>query len=339
MARRAARPAAVPRPDALNTVRFRRIAICAVALLAAPGTWLRTPLPEDARPILHVIPLEPGARRAGELAIEGVWELGSPNLHFGGYSGLLALRDGRLLAASDRGRYLRFAPPGDPAQPPEFGPIGGEVELTKYMVDVEALAGDRARDRVWAAYEGSNSIVRYGSALAAGESAAPPAMRGWSSNSGPETLARLADGRFLAIEEGQPGIERRAYRALLFPGDPVEGGEPIAFRYAPPAGYHAVDATPLPDGRVLILNRQIVLGLPYSFETVLVVADPREIRAGEVWRGRAIGTIAAPVPTDNFEGIAAVPRADGSATIWLISDDNNSAFQRTLLYRLRWEPS
>ena len=339
MARRAARPAAVSRPDALNAVRFRRIAILFVALLAAPGTWLRTPLPEDTRPILHVTPLEPGARRAGELAIEGVWRLESPNLHFGGYSGLLALPGGRLLAASDRGRYLRFAPPGDPARPPEFGAIGGEVELTKYMVDVEALAGDRARDRVWAAYEGSNSIVRYGPALAAGESVAPPAMRGWSSNSGPETLARLADGRFLAIEEGLPGSDRRAYRALLFPGDPVEGAEPVAFAYAPPAGFHAVDATPLPDGRALILNRRIVLGLPFAFETMIVVADPREIRAGEVWTGRAVGTIAAPLAADNFEGIAAVPRAGGSVTVWLISDDNNSAFQRTLLYRLRWQPS
>lgn len=323
----------------MRPARIRLLAILFVALLAAPGTWLRTPLPDDARPILHVAPIDPGARRAGELAVEGVWRLQSPNLHFGGYSGLLALRDGRLLAASDRGRYLRFAPPGEPSRPPEFGPIGGEVELTKYMVDVEALAGDRARDRVWAAYEGSNSIVRYGSALAAGESAAPPAMRGWSSNSGPETLARLADGRFLVIAEGRLGSDRSAYRALLFPGDPVEGAEPIAFRYEPPAGFHAVDATPLPDGRVLVLNRRIVLGLPYSFETALVVADPGEIRAGEVWRGRVIGTIVRPLPAENFEGIAAVPRTDGSVTIWLISDDNNSAFQRTLLYRLRWEPS
>ena len=323
----------------MRPARTRLLAILLVALLAAPGTWLRTALPQDARPILHATPLDPGAARAGELAIEGVWRLESPNLHFGGYSALLALRDGRLLAGSDRGRFLRFAPPGRPSQPPRFGAIGGEIELTKYMVDVEALAGDRARDRVWAAYEGSNSIARYGPALAEGVSVEPPAMRGWSSNSGPETLARLADGRFLVIEEGQPGFDGHAYRALLFPGDPVEGNEPIAFRYAPPAGLHAVDATPLPDGRVLILNRQIVLGLPYSFETAIVVADPREIRAGEVWRGRAIGTLADPLPADNFEGIAAVPRADGSVTIWLISDDNNSAFQGTLLYELRWKSS
>jgi hypothetical protein len=323
----------------MRSARKRLLAIVLVAALAAPGTWLRTPLSEDARPILHAIPLDPGTTRAGELAIEALWRLESPNLHFGGYSALLALPDGRLLAASDRGRYLRFAPPGEGSRLPEFGAIGGEVELTKYMVDVEALAGDPARDRIWAAYEGSNSIVRYGPALGEGVSVEPPAMRGWSSNSGPETLVRLGDGRFVAIEEGRPDRPRGDYRALLFPGDPVEGGEPAAFRFAPPDGYHPVDAAPLPDGRVLILNRRIVIALPYSFETAIVVADPREIREGAVWTGRTIGSIADPLPVDNFEGIATVPRADGSVTVWLISDDNSSAFQDTLLYRLRWRPS
>ena len=322
----------------MRPARTRLLAIAFVALLAAPGTWLRTPVAGDFRPILATFAIDPGAGRAGELSIEGVWELDSPNVHFGGYSALLALPDGRLLAASDRGRYLRFAPPGAAKRVPRFGAVGGDVEQRKYAVDIEALASDPARAHIWAAYERSNAIVRFGPDLLEGVESAPPAMRDWSGNSGPETLARLADGRFLAIEEGPPDRPRRDYRALLFPGDPVEGGEPAAFRYAPPEGYNAVDGASLPDGRVLILNRRVVLGLPYSFEIVIVVADPREIRAGEVWRGHEIGSIAAPLPVDNFEGIATVPRADGSVTVWLISDDNNSAFQRTLLYRLRWMP-
>ncbi|WP_374407362.1 esterase-like activity of phytase family protein [Pelagerythrobacter sp.] len=305
-----------------------------VALLAAPGTWLRTPVSDDFRPILAITPVAVEQRRTGDFTLEGVWELASGNAHFGGYSALLALPDGRLLAASDRGRYLRFAPPGAAPRPPEFGAIGGGVELTKYLVDVEAMTGDPARERIWLAYEGSNTIARYGPALTEGETVAPSAMRGWSSNSGPESLARMADGRFLVLEEGRPG-SRPDHRALLFPGDPVAGAEPAQFRYLPPEGFRPVDAAPLPDGRVLILHRKVALDLPSPFTSAIALADPRTIRAGGEWHGEVIGTIAEQLPRDNFEGIAVAPGADGGLTVWLISDDNNSAFQRTLLYELR----
>ena len=31
-------------------------------------------------------------------------------------------------------------------------------------------------------------------------------------------------------------------------------------------------------------------------------------------------------------------RAGGGLTLWIISDDNGASFQRTLLYKLRWDP-
>ncbi|RXZ65216.1 esterase-like activity of phytase family protein [Pelagerythrobacter rhizovicinus] len=317
---------------------IRLLAILTIVVFAAPGTWLRTPPVQDLRPILDIAPIEVDQLRIGEFAIEGVWELRSPNSHFGGYSALLALPDGRLLAASDRGRFLRFAPPGATPHAPEFGAIGGDATENKHAVDAEALAGDAESNRIWVAYEGRNSIVRFDPELVEGESVSPPAMEGWSSNSGPEALARLPDGRFLVLQEGRPDLSEQRHEALLFPGDPVEGAAPLEFRYAPPAGYRPVDAASLPDGRVLILHRAVTLGLPYAFATRIAVADPATIRAGEVWRGREIGAIAAPLPADNFEGIAAVPRPDGSMTVWLISDDNTAVLQRTLLYRLRWRP-
>ena len=342
MARRAARSAAVPRPDALRGepitgTRLRRIAIVFLAVLAAPGTWLRTPVVDDSRPILTIAPVAAEVDRIGEFTVDGVWEIDSPNTHFGSYSGLLALADGRLLAASDRGRYLRFAPPGAPAHRPEFGAIGGGVEYRKNAVDVESLTADPARKTIWAGYEDSNTIVRFGPDLADGEEAAPRAMRGWSSNSGPESLARLPDGRFLVLEEGNPGGSGSS-SGLLFVRDPVDGGEPMRFRYAPPAGYRPVDAAALPDGRVLVLHRRVTIGLPYGFEAKISVADPREIAAGEDWRGREIATLDSPLPVDNVEGIAVAPQGDGSFVVWLISDDNNAALQRTLLYRLVWKP-
>ena len=48
--------------------------------------------------------------------------------------------------------------------------------------------------------------------------------------------------------------------------------------------------------------------------------------------------MAAPMTVDNFEGVAAVPQADGGIRFYLISDDNGSASQRTLLLAFDWRP-
>ena len=48
--------------------------------------------------------------------------------------------------------------------------------------------------------------------------------------------------------------------------------------------------------------------------------------------------IAPPMTVDNFEGIAAVPRAAGGIRFYLLSDDNASASQRTLLLAFDYRP-
>jgi hypothetical protein len=48
--------------------------------------------------------------------------------------------------------------------------------------------------------------------------------------------------------------------------------------------------------------------------------------------------MARPMTIDNFEGLAAVPRPDGRIRFYLISDDNGSASQRTLLLAFDWRP-
>jgi hypothetical protein len=48
--------------------------------------------------------------------------------------------------------------------------------------------------------------------------------------------------------------------------------------------------------------------------------------------------MARPLTVDNFEGVAAVPRADGGVRFYLLSDDNASSSQRTLLLAFDWRP-
>jgi hypothetical protein len=48
--------------------------------------------------------------------------------------------------------------------------------------------------------------------------------------------------------------------------------------------------------------------------------------------------MARPMTIDNFEGLAAVPQRDGRVRFYLLSDDNVSATQRTLLLAFDWTP-
>lgn len=47
--------------------------------------------------------------------------------------------------------------------------------------------------------------------------------------------------------------------------------------------------------------------------------------------------IARPLQVDNFEGVAAVPGKDGATRFYLISDDNFSSSQRTLIFAYDWK--
>ena len=48
--------------------------------------------------------------------------------------------------------------------------------------------------------------------------------------------------------------------------------------------------------------------------------------------------MARPMTIDNFEGITSVAGANGTRRFYLISDDNNLATQRTLLFAFDWQP-
>ena len=48
--------------------------------------------------------------------------------------------------------------------------------------------------------------------------------------------------------------------------------------------------------------------------------------------------MALPLTVDNFEGLASVPSPNGSTRFYLMSDDNGSSAQRTLLLAFDWKP-
>lgn len=320
-------------------MRKRLVAVAVIALGLAPGTWLRTPSPAiDERPILTFDPVEVEPLVRGEVTVEGLWDLSSPNSHFGSYSGLVAISENELLSVGDAGGWLRFAPPGTNGSEPQFGTLGRARLRRKSSVDAEAVEYDPETKRAWVAYEVSNSIERSSLDFTDTAKVKPAAMKNWPIASGPESMVRLPDGRFIVIGEGSPDWLRDGYPALMFDGDPLDDPEVMRFGFEPPEGYRATDMAALPDGRVLILMRKIEGVIPPAFSTQIAIADPAEIAAGEAWQARTIATFGTDLPHDNFEGLAAIPREDGSFTLWMISDDNGAALQETLLYKLHWVP-
>jgi hypothetical protein len=161
-------------------------------------------------------------------------------------------------------------------------------------------------------------------------------MRDWSDNGGPEAMARLRDGGFIILSETGywRGVKGRDYAAIRFDSDPtLPNRRGFRFSYRPPAGFKPTDIAELPDGRLLVLNRRFTV--VDGFRVVLTLVEPGQIAAGRTVQGRALARFAPPLLSDNFEGIAMVREANGGVGFWIVSDDNQSRLQQSLLLKFR----
>lgn len=264
----------------------------------------------------------------------------SPRSNFGGYSALVPWSGGRLLAISDHGYCLEFSPPDTLGRAPEYCNLIPITDMRKSARDTEAAAIDSGSGTMWVAHETSNAIARYTRSLRKTGTVHPAAMRAWDDNAGAEAMVRLPDGRFVAIAEGFDGtFENRTHQAVLFSGDPVEEAKSVRFTFVGDAQFSPTDAAALPDGRILILMRRFVWPFPLRFVGRIMIADPADIRPGREWHGKTVARLSVPLPVDNYEGMAIVPRDDGMVTVWLISDANSAVTQRTLLLKLAVDPA
>lgn len=321
---------------------MRRIALVLFCAVLLALSWWRSPISppsNDGRVVFKQLPVAGLPRPGPDMTLLAAWQLQSKDDSFGGYSSLVELGGGRFISVSDRGRELRFQDPSQGAPKARMAYFAAHKDADKLDVDIEGLTRDAAGKTLWASYEQSNRIVRIGPGKGEMRGIVPRAMRHWPSNRGPESILRLADGRFLVLEEAQgEWWSRRPGAGLLFPGDPVEGARPLEFRFAAPEDFSPTDIAQLPDGRVLILLRKVAFPIPPRFACALLLADPAEIRPGKVWSGKIVARFSPPLPTDNYEGLEILPDKDGSVVIWVISDDNRAVTQRTLLLKLRWQP-
>ena len=312
-------------------ILFLLAAFVLLATFAPPAMQHREPPPAVTLVRFTPVALDesaPGLRRLGRLDFLGAWTLTSNDARVGGISAL-HVEAGEALAMSDAGWRIRLPLPRGTA------PVRAEVAMIgegpgppgdKVNRDVEALVvhGDMA----WLGYEQANAIWRYERGrFEPLSSAAPPAMREWSDNAGPEAMVRLPDGRFLVFAEGHGGDSE----AVLFAGDPTAAGTPaLRLRYRPPEGYRITDAAVLPDGRLVLLNRNV--GLFEGFTARLTVAALPRLADRALIAGLEIAAFEGTVTRDNLEAVS-VTREGGRTILWIASDDNYNLIQRTLLMK------
>lgn len=315
----------------------RVIAVLALALACAPGTWLRTEVSNQAPTDIALTRIAgPSATDTPGWRLGGVWQYSAQSRYFGGFSAMLVLGDHRLRAFSDRGARFTFAEPdrSDPdAAPPRVDFQLVEPEYMNDLWDIEAATRDPASGDYWLAYENLHAIHRNSVASERKGVRVLAEEVDWPVNGGAEAMVRLADGRFVIIPEGRP-------EALIFAGDPVARPDPArTIRWEVPApGYVVTDMAQLPDGRVLMLLRDLELAFP-SFVSLLAIADPPPLTGEGPWSGEVVLTFDGLIPRENYEGMTLREEDDGTVSVWVIADDNQSIMQRTLLVKLIFDPS
>jgi len=298
----------------------------------------------DATVTVRAIPVslypgDPGRRDLGPFTYLGGWQLLGDVGWFGGLSSLsadgnhlTAVSDAGAVTEFDVGRFGHVSNAHIMPIPAACGTGGDKADR-----DSESLAFDPVGGDWWIGLEGRNAICRVDNGFVAAKGyTRPPAMADWPFNYGPETLLRLDDGRFMALAEGaRDGGDTRML--LVFAGDPADPAQkPTQLSYRPPAGFSPTDATQLPDGRIIIVNRRFNLWSLFSVRLTLI--DPHGFRAGALIEGREVARFEPPVVTENYEGIAATQDGD-RLIVWLVSDNNFASFQRTLLLKFALDPA
>lgn len=312
-----------------------RVADHAADLAAAScpaGTARQSPLPID----LSVEPVTPGdpaqlaAQIPGNATLSGAWELSSSNSNFGGLSGLALLpasEGGGLLTVSDAGAFIWIdLEGGDPSASKIAYMQGADgAQLTgKKEGDAEGLVWSDGLALV--SFERSFRIEAFaleacGSAARAARVATLPDThngRRIDDNQGPEALFLEPSG---GLGFGYEGMLSVSPLGQLMPG----GVADWTGARAPAPALHGLVA------------REIVTLADGSHHTIEMFRAWDPIRGNRIrvaWGpGEADAlTLSRPLLVDNFEGLAAEPLPSGGVRVWIISDNNFSASQKTLLY-------
>lgn len=303
------------------------------ALAVAAAVFLGSCRGDDARADFTASPvmLDPAAadlRRVGELEYMGGLRLAGGGV--GGLSGML-LDGADMTALSDDAHWFRLRLRHDSDGRLVGAALVADGRLrddrgraigSKRAGDSESMA--RWQDGIAVSFEQDHRLWLYAPDLTARPRALdiPAGVRGLPSNGGVEALAELPDQRLLLLSE-DGGDARFVSGWVGRPGDWRE------FRYRRTGEFKPTGAALLPSGRVVVVERRF--SLIGGLAARVVIIDPGDAAAGGVVEPHELARLEPPLSIDNFEAIAAARGPDGRTILYLLSDDNFSPLQSTLL--------
>jgi hypothetical protein len=321
----------------------------AVLVLAVPAQAQRgvpdapSRITIDAKPIDTFHPATADQHRFGTLDFIGGLELKSSHVNFGGLSALRVDPDGEhFVSLSDKGYWLtgrivydhgRPAGIDDALMAPMIGPDGRTL-ASRGWYDTESLA--RQDGFLYVGIERANRIVRFDFAkfgvLAHAEVVPVPlGISKLPNNKGLEALifaprdSKLA-GALVAFSER--GLDASGnLKAFLL------GAAPAEFSVKRRDEFDISDCALLPSGDVLLLERRFtwLTGIAMRLRRIALA----DIVPGALVDGPDLLFADMGYQIDNMEGLSIHAAADGSTILTMVSDDNFSILQRTILLQFK----
>ncbi len=293
----------------------------------------QTPVPTVAPRGQHAITIDAASVEIGAATLNGVQLLGTQSLTadhraFGGLSGI-EIVNGRLYAVTDQGWWLdaelEDGPAGLVPVSASLTPLldtdgrrldknGGDAEGLAITAQGPAISFERDHRVMWRQDDGrlANPVTHR-------------SLERLRSNSGLEALAKLPDGRLLAIAE--------ASRSGVHPMFAVQSDGTVLSGVFPTYRPYAITGADMgPDGWFYVVLRHYtaLTGVAVQIHRFLLddagLPSPATRDVVAAFEGR--GGI------DNMEGIAVWQDAAGRTRLAVISDDNFRFIQRTLLMDL-----
>ena len=279
-------------------------------------------------------------RRFGQLEFRSGLVLTSSFKAFGGLSAFRIDPKGEgFISMNDKGDWFtgRLVYSGkalsglaDVQSAPMLGSDGQPI-TSKKMFDSEALAIDGMT--LYVGIERANRILKFdfrqGGISSRGEEiAVPPALRKLPFNKGPEGLVFVPKG--MPLEGTLIVVSERGLDASgNLVGFLIGGARPGQFAIRRTNDFDISDAALLPSGELLILERKFSMlsGVGIRIRKIPL----RTIAPGAVVDGPSIFDADLGHEIDNMEGLDVHRNADGETVLTMISDDNFSLLQRTLL--------
>ena len=288
----------------------------------------------DAQPV-PMNPLRPAEDLNGAFRYAGgLWLRTSESNLFGGLSDLKIDREGDLTAETDEGALLRAHIVLDgqgrlqrldhatlaALKGLTGGPLDGKTES-----DAEGVAVWPNGD-LMVSFERHHRIWLYPFRGGPPHSLPMPRVH-MPNNEGMEGLtlapSQGPDAYWVGIEGGSIWLCRLSTECQQWTGLP-----------SPPLGFRLTGLSETPAGDLVVLHHSFNPFNNRSQVLATIVSIPKIPRA--LAHAKAQLDLEPPLTVDNFEGVAVVRSPNGGLRLYLISDDNFSAKQRTLLLAFDW---